>query len=109
MKKFIVIMLMFVGLVSFTKMEDVENLFREVTNTVEQDPSGTVYGIIENNQDNILVNTPVGEYTVNKNGEEYSFMGVSAKLKSKKGNIYTIETSLGEFEINVNKCIITKK
>ena len=110
MKKFVVIMLMFVGLVSFTRMNDVESLFNEVANTVQQDPSGTVYGIVENNRNNVVVNTPVGKYSVDKTETgEYSCLGVSAKLKSRKGNTYIVESSLGEFEININKCTVTKK
>ena len=110
MKKTIFILLMAVGLVSFTQMEKVEDLFLDVTNTMKHDPSGTVYGVTQSNKDNIVVNTPVGEYTVNKSETgEYSFLGITAKLKSRKGNKYTIESSLGEYEIDINKCVVIKK
>ena len=110
MKKIIFILLMAVGLVSFTQMESVEDLFYDVTNTMKHDPSGTVYGVMESNKDNIVVKTPLGEYTVDKSETgEYSCLGVTAKQKSRKGNIYTIESSLGEYEIDVNKCVVIKK
>ena len=109
MKKIIVVLIMFIALVSFTQMSEVEDLFVNVTNSVKQDPSGTVYGVVEDNRDNIVVNTPIGEYSIDKlNGDKYSFMGIEAKIKSRRGNVYIIDSSIGEFKVDINKCNITK-
>ena len=108
-KKFMFMVLAVVGLFSFTQAIDVESMFYDVTQMVNEAPSGTTYGVIESTDKSILINTPVGKYSIDKdeNGE-YSFLGLKAKIKSRKGNTYVIESSIGDFKIDVNKCNVTK-
>ena len=47
-------------------------------------------------------------YDVEKKNGGYSFLGMFAKIESKKGNVYIVDSSLGKFKVDVNKCSISK-
>jgi len=87
----------------------VENVIEEVKKEIKTSLPGTVYGVIENNKNYYLINTPIGEYRIDKHKDgSYSFLGVKVKLVSQKNNIYIIDTTLGKFEINVKKGTVKK-
>ena len=53
---------------SFAKVTDsqVKTAVKEVAQTVKDTPSGTTYGVVEATKSHIVVNTPLGRYTINK-------------------------------------------
>jgi len=87
--------------------------FAKVNNTqaqaVKDAPAGTTYGVAEANKQHIVLNTPFGRITINKNDDgTYSCMGMNAKLLSAKNHVYKIQTSLGTFSVNTRKGTVTK-
>ena len=87
--------------------------FAKVNNTqaqaVKDAPAGTTYGVAEANKQHIVLNTPFGRITINKNDDgTYSCMGMNAKLLSAKNRVYKIQTSLGTFSVNTRKGTVTK-
>lgn len=73
-------------------------------------PSGTTYGVVGRKNGNIVVNTPLGKYTIERSGDgSYSFMGMKAKLLSARNGVYTMKTSLGTWRVDTRKCTVTKK
>lgn len=95
---------------TFAKTDNtqVNNTAKTVAEQVKNAPSGTVYGITENTKQHIVVNTPLGKYTLEKKDGGVSFMGMTAKLVSAKNGLYKVKTSLGNFTINANRGTITK-
>ena len=96
---------------SFAKVnnEQAKAVVKEVVQTVKDAPSGTTYGVVEANKQHIVLNTPFGRITVNKNDDgTYSCMGMNAKLLSVKNRVYKIQTSLGTFSVNTRKGTVTK-
>ena len=90
-------------------MADRNNLLTfALAEQVKQAPSGTVYGVVENNKHHIIVATPFGKYTIEKKDGGISFMGMSAKLVSSKNGIYKVKTSLGNFTVNARKGTVVK-
>lgn len=89
--------------------KEFDSVVEKIFTIIKDDPENTVYGIVESNPDKYVVNTPIGKYNVtkNKNGS-YTFLGIYVKLESKKGNTYIIDSYLGKFKIDLNKCTITK-
>lgn len=82
---------------------------KEVAQAVKDAPAGTTYGVAEANKQRIVLNTPFGRITVNKNDDgSYSCMGMNAKLLSAKNRVYKIQTSLGTFSVNARKGTVTK-
>lgn len=82
---------------------------KEVAQAVKDAPAGTTYGVAEANKQHIVLNTPFGRITVNKNDDgSYSCMGMNAKLLSAKNRVYKIQTSLGTFSVNTRKGTVTK-
>ena len=82
---------------------------KEVAQAVKDAPAGTTYGVAEANKQHIVLNTPFGRITVNKNDDgSYSCMGMNAKLLSAKNRVYKIQTSLGTFSVNARKGTVTK-
>lgn len=61
-----------------------------------------------NNKHHIVVNTPVGRYTIEKKDGGISFMGMSAKVVSAKNGVYKIKSSLGNFTVNARKGTVVK-
>ena len=114
MKK-IMIALMMVALTStasFAKANNdaVNTAAQEVAQTLKDAPSGTTYGLVESTKSHIVVNTPLGRHTINKNSDgSVSFMGMTAKLLSAKNGVYKVKTSLGTFSVNTRKATITKQ
>ncbi len=91
------------------KNNQAESAAKEVAQSVKDAPSGTTYGIVESTKKHIVVNTPLGRYTIDKNSDgSFSFMGMNAKLISAKNGVYKVKTSLGTFSVNLNKATITK-
>ena len=113
MKKIMISLIMIVAAAttSFAKSNntDVANAVKSVAEQVKQAPSGTVYGVVENNKHHITVATPFGKYTIEKKDSGISFMGMSAKLVSSKNGVYKVKTSLVNFTVNRRKGPITKK
>ncbi len=113
MKKMI-IALMMVAATSTTSFAEVSNeqvqtAVKEMAQNVKDAPSGTTYGVAETTQSHIVVNTPLGRQTINKNDDgSVSFMGMTAKLISAKNGVYKVKTSLGTFCVNTRKATITK-
>ena len=92
-----------------TSNEHVKTAAKEVVQTVKDAPSGTTYGVVEVTKSQIVVNTPLGRHTINKNEDgSFSFWGMTAKLVSAKNGIYKVKTSLGTFSVNTRKATITK-
>ena len=96
---------------SFAKVnnEQAKAVVKEVAQAVKDAPAGTTYGVAEANKQRIVLNTPFGRITVNKNNDgSYSCMGMNAKLLSAKNRVYKIQTSLGTFSVNTRKGTVTK-
>lgn len=113
MKKVLIALMMVVATssASFAKTsnEQLKTAAKEVVQTVKDAPSGTTYGVVEVTKRHIVVNTPLGRHTINKNEDgSFSFMGMNAKLVSAKNGVYKVKTSLGTFSINTRKATITK-
>ncbi len=90
--------------------EQVKTAAKEVAQRVKDAPSGTTYGVVEVTKTHIVVNTPLGRHSINKNADgSFSFMGMSAKLLSAKNGVYKVKTSLGTFSVNTRKATITKQ
>lgn len=96
------------GFAQSVKRADVEKVKNEVVNNVKQTPQGTVYGVIKSTPQEYVVKTPLGTYNVEKKNGGFSFMGLFAKVESKKGSVYIVNSSLGKFKIDIKKCTITK-
>ncbi len=112
-KKFMIALMMVAatGTASFAKTsnEQAETAAKEVAQKVKDAPSGTTYGVVEVTKKHIVVNTPLGRHTINKNEDgSFSFLGMTAKLVSAKNGVYKIKTSLGTFSVNTRKATITK-
>ena len=112
MKKFMISLMMVVAATTtgFANNEKnaVENAAQTAVENVKRAPSGTVYGVVENTKQHIVVATPLGKYTIEKKDGGVSFMGLTAKLVSAKNGVYKVKTSIGNFTVNVNKGIVTK-
>ena len=96
---------------SFAKVnnEQTKAVVKEVAQVVKDAPAGTTYGVVEANKQRIVLNTPFGRITINKNDDgTYSCMGMNAKLLSAKNRVYKIQTSLGTFSVNARKGTVTK-
>ena len=96
---------------SFAKVnnEQTKAVVKEVAQAVKDAPAGTTYGVAEANKQRIVLNTPFGRITVNKNNDgSYSCMGMNAKVLSAKNRVYKIQTSLGTFSVNTRKGTVTK-
>ena len=96
---------------SFAKVnnEQTKAVVKEVAQAVKDAPAGTTYGVAEANKQRIVLNTPFGRITINKNDDgSYSCMGMNAKLLSAKNRVYKIQTSLGTFSVNTRKGTVTK-
>ena len=84
-------------------------MVKVVALAVKDAPAGTTYGVVEANKQHIVLNTPFGRITVNKNDDgTYSCMGMNAKVLSTKNRVYKIQTSLGTFSVNARKGTVTK-
>ncbi len=114
MKKIMISLLMAVAATttSFAKSDSsnaqVANAAKAVAEQVKNAPSGTVYGVVENTKHHVVVNTPVGRYTIEKKDGGMSFMGMSAKVVSSKNGVYKVKSSLGNFTVNTRKGTIVK-
>lgn len=96
---------------SFAKVnnEQTKAVVKEVAQAVKDAPAGTTYGVVEANKQHIVLNTPFGRITINRNDDgSYSCMGMNAKLLSAKNRVYKIQTSLGTFSVNTRKGTVTK-
>lgn len=114
MKKLMIALLMVVATstASFAKgsNEQLKTAAKEVAQKVKDAPSGTTYGVVDVTKSHIVVNTPLGRYSINKNEDgSFSFMGMTAKLISAKNGVYKVQTSLGTFNINIRKATVTKQ
>ena len=112
MKKLMIMLLMVVATstASFAKgsNDNVQTAAKEVAQKVKDAPSGTTYGVVEVTKSHIVVNTPLGRYSINKNEDgSFSFMGMTAKLVAVKNGVYKVRTSLGMFNINMRKATVT--
>ena len=112
MKKIMITLLMVVAATttSFAKNDnsDVTNAVKTVAEQVKNAPTGTVYGVVENTKQHIVVNTPIGRYTIEKKDGGITFMGMSAKVVSAKNGVYKVKSSLGNFTVNARKGTVTK-
>ena len=116
MKKIMILLLMVVAATttSFAKNANganaqITDAAKSVAEQVKNAPSGTVYGVVENTKNHIVVATPFGRYTIEKKNGGISFMGMSAKVVSAKNGVYQVKSSLGNFSVNARKGTITKK
>ena len=90
-------------------VKQAQAVVKEVAQAVKDAPAGTTYGVAEANKQHIVLNTPFGRITINKNDDgTYSCMGMNAKLLSAKNRVYKIQTSLGTFSVNARKGTVTK-
>ena len=114
MKKVMIALMMAVmaSTTSFAKVsnDQVKTAAKEVAQSIKDAPSGTTYGVVETTKDRIVLNTPLGRHTINKNSDgSFSFMGMTAKLVSAKNGVYKVKTSLGTFSVNTRKATVTKQ
>lgn len=114
MKKLMIALMMVVatGTASFatTNNDRVNSIAKEATQSMKEAPTGTTYGVVETTKSHIVVNTPLGHCTIDKNDDgSFSFLGMTAKLISAKNGIYQVETSFGTFCVNTRKATITKQ
>lgn len=86
-----------------------EELVDRVANIVKAAPSGTTYGITGKTNESYTVNTPIGEYQVAREDGGVRIFGIWAKLVSSHKGVYVIDSSLGKFELNINKCTVKKQ
>ena len=81
MKKIMISLLMVVAATttSFAKNDnnDVANAAKSAVENVKRAPSGTMYGVVENTKQHIVVSTPLGRYTIVKKDGGVSFMGMT--------------------------------
>ena len=111
MKKMMIALMMVVATstASFAKTSNDQVQTKEVAQKVKNAPSGTTYGVMEVTKKHIVVNTPLGRHTINKNEDgSFSFLGMTAKLISAKNGVYKVKTLLGTFSVNTHKATITK-
>ena len=112
MKKIMITLLMVVAATttSFAKNDnsDVTNAVKTVAEQVKNAPTGTVYGVVKNTKQHIVVNTPIGRYTIEKKDGGITFMGMSAKVVSAKNGVYKVKSSLGNFTVNARKGTVIK-
>ena len=110
MKKILFFILMLASTSCFASTDNtLGNLWNQVTNTLKSAPSGTTYGIVEHTSDRIVLSTPLGNVTINRNADgSYTCMGVTARLLSAKNGVYRVETTVGTFTINTRKGTVTK-
>lgn len=112
MKKIMITLLMVVAATttSFAKNDnsDVTNAVKTLAEQVKNAPSGTVYGVVENTKQHIVVNTPIGRYTIEKKDGGVNFMGMSAKVVSAKNGVYKVKSSFGNFTVNARKGTVIK-
>jgi hypothetical protein len=88
----------------------VETAIVTVEKSLSEAPSGTTYGIVGSTPEKYVVNTPIGKYDVEKEKDGgFSCLGLHAKVVSHKGNNYVIDSSLGTFAINLNRCTVVKQ
>ena len=86
-----------------------EIIKQEIINRVSEAPVNTVYGLVESTNEKYVVNTPFGKYDIKKNQDgSLEAFGLKAKLESKRGHIYVVNSSIGRFKIDTKKCTITK-
>lgn len=112
MKKIMILLMMVVAATTtcFAKSNNTEatNAAKNVAEQINQAPSGTVYGVVENTKHHIIVATPFGKYTLEKKDGGISFMGISAKLVFAKNGVYKVKSSLGNFTVNAKKRTVVK-
>ena len=109
MKKLMIALLMVVATSTASFAKGSNDNVQTVVQKVKDAPSGTTYGVVEVTKSHIVVNTPLGRYNINKNGDgSFSFMGMTAKLVAAKNGVYKVKTSLGTFNINMRKATVTK-
>lgn len=83
---------------------------QQVKEKIASAPSGTTYGVVESKNGNVVVNTPLGKYNIERKSDgSYSFMGMKARLLSAKDGVYVVKTSLGTWAVNTRKCTVKKK
>jgi hypothetical protein len=114
MKKIMIALMMaaMTSTTSFAKVnnDQVKTAAKEVAQSVKDAPAGTTYGVVETTKKHIVVATPLGRHTINKNSDgSVSFIGMTAKLISAKNGVYKVKTSLGTFSVNTRKATITKQ
>lgn len=89
--------------------DSVSNDLQEVVKFADEAPQGTVYGVTSVSNNNVIVSTPIGDYSVDKTDDGYySIFGIKGKVISHRGNVYVIDSSFGKWEINTSKCTIKK-
>lgn len=83
---------------------------QQVKQKIAGAPSGTTYGVVSARNGNVVVNTPLGKYTIKRASDgTYSFMGMTARIVSVRNGVYTIKTSLGTWVVDVPKGTVKKK
>ena len=88
----------------------VEPVVKELTEISKKVSSGTTYGVTSSTENEITVKTSVGTYKVKKEEDGYfSVLGIKAKAIKHPDNTYTIKSNMGDWRIDVNRMIITKK
>lgn len=114
MKKVIVALMMTVAAntACFAMASDdtVNAAAKEVVKAVEAAPAGTTNGVEKVTKSHVVVNTPLGRCTIDRNDDgSFSFLGVTARIASAKNGVYEIQTTLGNFCVNTKNVTITKK
>lgn len=88
--------------------DSVKKIIKQTELVVDSMKPNEIYGIVSKSKTSCTVNTPFGKFDIEKENGKYSFMGMWGRIKSKKGSIYIIESSLGQFKIDTKKCTIIK-
>lgn len=112
MKKLLLVLVVGIVFCAFTQLtprDKFGHLSAEAVTLASEAPAGTTYGITKSDSKAITLNTPVGEFDVEKKADGwYSFMGIEGKILSHKGSVYVIDTTIGKYEINERKLTIKK-
>lgn len=83
---------------------------QEVKQKIADAPTGTTYGVVQQKNGNVVVKTPLGRYTIERESDgSYSFLGMKVRLVSAKKGVYVVKTSLGTWAVNTRTCTVTKR
>lgn len=80
---------------------------QQVKQRIAGAPSGTTYGVVSAKNGNVVVNTPLGKYTIKRASDgTYSFMGMTARIVSVRNGVYTIADKMF---VRVGKSLIVNR
>ena len=81
---------------SFAKVNNTQAkaVVKEVAQAVKDAPAGTTYGVVEANKQHIVLNTPFGRITVNKN-DDGTYSCTAERRRAKRRKSFFMVSSVG--------------